>query len=67
MSISVKPDKNTVLFAQITRADGTVQNIGQIAGTYHNPLRQLWWDTVGKRFSDRRIKIATANRTKEMK
>lgn len=64
--MSAKPEKNTLVYAKITRADGTVQNIGQIAGRYHNPLRQLWWDFVGKRVSDRRIKIATSNQTKEM-
>lgn len=68
MNASAKTNtKNSKLFATITRADGTVQNVGQIAGTYSNPLRQLWWDFVGQRRSNRRIKIVTANQTKEIK
>lgn len=27
----------------ITRADGTVENLGTVAFWHRNPLRRLWW------------------------
>jgi hypothetical protein len=47
--------------AVITRADGSVEDLGVIAATYKNPLRRVWWRIWGKPRATRRID--RANRT----
>jgi hypothetical protein len=49
----------------ITRADGTVEDHGIVAAHYSNPLRALWWKTVGKPMAD--CRIALSNRRHRMK
>lgn len=46
--------------AIITRADGTVHDLGAIVRNDPRPLRQFWWRLVGRRLAARRI--AAANR-----
>lgn len=42
--------------AVVIRADGTREEVGVIAAGYDNPLKQLWWDHIGRRLSERRIR-----------
>jgi hypothetical protein len=35
--------KEASLSAVVTRADGTVEDLGVIAFYHRNPLRRLWW------------------------
>lgn len=44
----------------ITRVDGTVEDHGVVSAQYRNPLRQAWWNFVGRPLADRRI--ARSNR-----
>lgn len=44
------------LTAVITRADGTVEHVGMLGAQYRSRRRQLWWDLVGRRQTDRRIR-----------
>jgi hypothetical protein len=46
---------SATISAVITRADGTVEQVGLLAAGYSNPIKQLWWDVVGSRLSTRRI------------
>lgn len=46
------------LRAVITRADGTVEDLGQIGGEYRNPLRRTWWRLIGQPAAERRIRRA---------
>lgn len=50
-----------VLRAVITRADGTVEDVGVISASYRNPVRQLWWTVVGRRLAARRTARANRN------
>jgi hypothetical protein len=45
----------TSLSAVVTRADGTVVDLGVIERTCPDPFRQWWWRHVGKPLSERRI------------
>lgn len=60
MQTDSKTASSATISAVITRADGTVVDVGVIAAGYANPLKQLWWNQVGKRLAERRI--ARANR-----
>lgn len=42
--------------AVITRADGTVVDVGVIAAHYRSPWRRLWWRLWGLPAVNRRIK-----------
>jgi hypothetical protein len=55
MKQTVVVQPNTTVGAVITRADGTVIDLGKVAASYRNPLRQAWWDHVGLRLANRRI------------
>lgn len=46
--------------AVIIRADGRVENVGLLAAGYENPFRQLWWDLIGQRLSNHRIRRINA-------
>ncbi len=48
----------TELHAVINRADGSVEDLGQIGGHYRNPIRQAWWRLVGQRRAEARIAAA---------
>lgn len=40
----------------VTRADGTVENLGVVTYWHRNPLKRLWWRTkkyLGKKLSGR--------------
>ena len=58
MSQQAKVPSHTTISATITRADGTIEEVGVVAATYDNPLRQWWWDHVGAPRSERRIRRA---------
>lgn len=47
---------SATITATIIRADGTVEHVGVVAAGYDNPVKQLWWDHVGRRLSERRIR-----------
>lgn len=51
---------NVEISAVITRADGTVEDLGVIYAQHKNPLKQAAWNLVGRRLSHRRIKRANA-------
>lgn len=34
--------------------------LGTVAATHRNPLKQHWWDLIGRRLADRRIHKAAA-------
>lgn len=44
------------LSAVVTRANGTVVDLGVIERNYPDPLRQWWWDQVGRPHVVRRIR-----------
>lgn len=44
---SAKP-KMASISATVTRADGTVEELGVIAYYHRNPLRVLWWNITRK-------------------
>lgn len=44
--------------AVITRADGTVEDLGVIDASYKNPLDQFVWAHIRKPLADRRIRQA---------
>lgn len=44
-----KVPASATVSAVIIRADGTREDVGVIAATYRNPLRQLWWAQIGRR------------------
>lgn len=46
----------------ITRADGTVTDVGTVSAHYANPLRRAWWRLAGQRRANARIR--TANRSR---
>jgi hypothetical protein len=56
---------SATISAVITRADGTVEHVGVIAAGYDNPLKQWWWDHVGRRLSERRIHQINQRASKE--
>ncbi len=45
----------TELRMVVRRADGTVHDHGVVSAHYRNPIRQAWWDLIGRRLADRRI------------
>lgn len=46
---------------QINRADGTVEDVGIVAARFDlTPGRQRWWDMIGRRWADNRIRSANA-------
>lgn len=45
---SSAPIQMASLEAVITRADGTVEDLGVIAYYHKNPLRRLWFKLTGK-------------------
>lgn len=51
--------KRATIDAVITRADGTQVNLGVVDAYYKNPVKQWWWNTIGKRRAH--LKIARAN------
>lgn len=53
----VRPRRQT-LSAVVTRADGTVIDVGVVAAAYRNPFKQLWWRLVGLPAANRRIRRA---------
>lgn len=53
---SVKTPHTATFSAVITRADGTVEDVGLVAAGYENPIRQFWWDHVGQKLTKRRIR-----------
>lgn len=59
MSAAQAPHSATIS-ATITRADGTVEHVGVVAAGFNNPVKQWWWDNVGRRLSERRIKRINA-------
>ena len=58
---NVQLRQNGSLSAVIIRADGTVEDVGVISASYSNPLRQMWWETVGRRLAARRTARANRN------
>lgn len=40
----------------VTRADGTRIDHGVVAAHYRNPIRQAWWQLVGRPLANRRIR-----------
>jgi len=46
----------------ITRADGTVTNIGTVSAEYPSTLRRTWWRLVGQRRANARIRNANRSR-----
>jgi hypothetical protein len=58
MQTAAEGRATATLHMVVTRADGTVEDLGVVAAQYKNPLRQLWWEVVGARLSARRIKRA---------
>lgn len=58
MKANTKVPHSAELRAVITRADGTVEDLGVISATYDNPVKQIWWELVGKHLAERRIAIA---------
>jgi hypothetical protein len=52
------PRSDITVSAVITRADGRVEHVGIIAASYDRPLKRLWWEVVGQRLANRRIKRA---------
>lgn len=51
--------------AVINRADGRTTDLGVIAATYRNPVKQWWWQHWGRPRAHRRI--ARANREAHLK
>jgi hypothetical protein len=45
--IAYQPVKRSELSATITRADGTVEELGVIAAWHRNPLMRLWYRLRG--------------------
>lgn len=54
---------NIELSAVITRADGTVEDLGVISAQYLDPEKQSRWDKIGQLLADKRIR--TLNEKKE--
>lgn len=50
--------ESSELRAVVTRADGTVVDLGVISATYRNPLKQAVWTYVRKPLASRRIRRA---------
>lgn len=46
----------------ITRADGTVTNLGTVSAHYANPLKRTWWHLVGRPRANARIRAANRSR-----
>lgn len=42
----------------ITRADGTIVDVGTVSASYANPLRRAWWRLAGRRRANARIRAA---------
>ena len=61
MPHSANADSDGEFRAVITRADGSVEDLGVVAATYKSPVKRLWWRMWGKPHADRRID--RANRT----
>jgi hypothetical protein len=51
--------------AVVTRADGTVVDLGVIDARYKNPVKQALWTHVRKPLADRRIRNANRNVNQE--
>jgi hypothetical protein len=41
----------------------TVEDLGVVTAQYRNPLRQAWWQLVGKPLADRRVRRANRRAT----
>lgn len=67
MKLETSARQSAELRAVITRADGSVEDLGVISATYDNPLKQWWWEHVRQHLAERRIARANrgAMRTKE--
>lgn len=61
MAHRAKAESDQQFHAVITRADGSVEDLGVVAATYKSPFRRLWWRIHGKPRADQRI--ARANRS----
>jgi hypothetical protein len=51
--------------AVITRADGTVQDLGLVHARYRSPFKHMWWRLVRRPAANRRIKRANRSATTE--
>lgn len=49
---------NVKLGMVITRADGTVVDVGTVSAHYANPLKRAWWRIAGRRRAAARIRHA---------
>jgi hypothetical protein len=61
MPYDTPADSDGEFHAVITRADGSVEDLGVIAATYKNPFKRAWWRMWGRPRADQRI--ARANRS----
>lgn len=53
--------QNGTLRAVIIRADGSHEDQGVVSASYSNPVRQWWWEQVGRRLAARRARRANRN------
>jgi hypothetical protein len=53
--LGAEPLATTELSAIITRADGTIEDLGVIAAEYLDKDKQKWWDFVGKFKAEQRV------------
>lgn len=44
-----------VISAVVTRADGTVVNLGVISAQYSSPMKNVWWQLFGRKIAHLRI------------
>lgn len=61
MAAPVEQHVDGVWKAVITRADGTVEDLGVIAADYSNPVRRAMWRAFGARLATYRTKRANRN------
>lgn len=53
---TAKGQTEATLALVVTRADGRVEEIGVVAAEFTSKRKQLWWDLIGHRKHDRRIR-----------
>lgn len=41
--------REATISATVTRADGTVENLGVVSYWHRNPIRRLWWRATNRK------------------
>ena len=52
------------LHVVVTRADGTVHDLGVVSATYRTPWRRTWWHLIGRHTARHRITKANRHQNK---